>query len=206
LRGNERPTLTFNKPVVPLGAAEEEMPVPATLTPAVAGEWRWIGSSAVEFMPKAPLPYATSFTVTVKPELAALDGEKMAAPFSFSFASLAPEFSGSSPTLGSPWLDPKEPLTLTFNQPVKNLEKAKMTVGGAAVNLSPLEFRLLSYLMHNAGRVVSQIELGEQIHGDHSERGSNAIEVIVGRIRRKLGIAFIETRRGFGYVVGGTDA
>jgi DNA-binding response OmpR family regulator len=60
--------------------------------------------------------------------------------------------------------------------------------------------------MHNAGRVVSQLELGEQIHGDHSERGSNAIEVIVGRIRRKLGIAFIETRRGFGYVVGVTDA
>jgi len=80
-----------------------------------------------------------------------------------------------------------------------------VTVGGRAVNLSPLEFRLLSYLMHNAGRVVSQLELGEQIHGDHSERGSNAIEVIVGRIRRKLGTGFIETRRGFGYVVGATD-
>ena len=80
-----------------------------------------------------------------------------------------------------------------------------VTVGGRAVNLSPLEFRLLSYLMHNAGRVVSQLELGEQIHGDHSERGSNAIEVIVGRIRRKLGTGFIETRRGFGSVVGATD-
>jgi DNA-binding response OmpR family regulator len=95
---------------------------------------------------------------------------------------------------------------IEIGEVVLDLRRMNVTVGGKAVNLSPLEFRLLSYLMHNAGRVVSQIELGEQIHGDHSERGSNAIEVIVGRIRRKLGIAFIETRRGFGYVVGGTDA
>lgn len=78
----------------------------------------------------------------------------------------------------------------------------RATVSGDPVNLTPLEFRLLCHLMLNAGRVVSQIELGEQIHGDRSERESNAIEVIVGRIRRKLGIPFIETRRGFGYVVG----
>ena len=78
----------------------------------------------------------------------------------------------------------------------------RATVSGNPVNLTPLEFRLLCHLMLNAGRVVSQVERGEQIHGDHSERESNAIEVIVGRIRRKLGIPFIETRRGFGYVVG----
>jgi DNA-binding response OmpR family regulator len=78
----------------------------------------------------------------------------------------------------------------------------RATVSGNPVNLTPLEFRLLCHLMLNAGRVVSQVELGEQIHGDRSERESNAIEVIVGRIRRKLGIPFIETRRGFGYVVG----
>jgi DNA-binding response OmpR family regulator len=95
---------------------------------------------------------------------------------------------------------------IEIGEVVLDQRRMSVTVGGKSVNLSPLEFRLLSYLMHNAGRVVSQLELGEQIHGDHSERGSNAIEVIVGRIRRKLGIAFIETRRGFGYVVGVTDA
>lgn len=89
---------------------------------------------------------------------------------------------------------------------VLDQRRMSVAVAGRAVNLSPLEFRLLSYLMHNMGRVVSQLELGEQIHGDHSERGSNAIEVIVGRIRRKLGVPFIETRRGFGYVVGATDS
>lgn len=83
------------------------------------------------------------------------------------------------------------------------LDQRRMTatVAGRAANLSPLEYRLLAYLMHNAGRVVSQAELGEQVHGDHSERESNAIEVIVGRIRRKLGVPLIETRRGFGYTV-----
>ena len=80
--------------------------------------------------------------------------------------------------------------------------RMSVSVAGKPVALSPLEFRLLSYLMHNAGRVVPQAELGEQIHGDHGDRGSNAIEVIVGRIRRKLGVHIIETRRGFGYVVG----
>jgi len=77
----------------------------------------------------------------------------------------------------------------------------RATVAGNPVNLTPLEFRLLCHLMLNAGRVVSQLELGEQIHGDRGECESNAIEVVVGRIRRKLGIPFIETRRGFGYVV-----
>lgn len=95
---------------------------------------------------------------------------------------------------------------IEIGEVVLDQRRMSVAVAGRAVNLSPLEFRLLSYLMLNAGRVVSQLELGEQIHGDHSERGSNAIEVIVGRIRRKLGISFIETRRGFGYVVGATDA
>jgi two-component system OmpR family response regulator len=84
---------------------------------------------------------------------------------------------------------------------VLDQRRMAVTVSGAPVNLSPLEFRLLCHLMLNAGRVVSQAELGEQVHGDRSERESNAIEVIVGRIRRKLGVGLIETRRGFGYIV-----
>lgn len=90
---------------------------------------------------------------------------------------------------------------LAIGPVVLDQRRMAVTVSGTPVNLSPLEFRLLCHLMLNAGRVVSQAELGEQVHGDHSERESNAIEVIVGRIRRKLGVAFIETRRGFGYVV-----
>jgi len=67
-------------------------------------------------------------------------------------------------------------------------------------NLSPQEYRLLSYLMHHAGRVVSQLELTEHLYSQDIERESNAIEVLVGRVRRKLGVDVIATRRGFGYM------
>ena len=76
----------------------------------------------------------------------------------------------------------------------------QVTVNGVAVNLSPQEYRLLSYLMHHAGRVVSQLELTEHLYAQDIERESNAIEVLVGRVRRKLGVDIIATRRGFGYM------
>jgi DNA-binding response OmpR family regulator len=76
----------------------------------------------------------------------------------------------------------------------------QVAVSGVPVNLSPQEFRLLSYLMHHAGRVVSQLELTEHLYAQDVERESNAIEVLVGRVRRKLGVDVIATRRGFGYM------
>lgn len=79
----------------------------------------------------------------------------------------------------------------------------RVTRNGTALSLSPQEYRLVSYLMHNAGRVVSQQELAEHLQAEHYERESNAVEVLVGRVRRKLGGGFIETRRGFGYLIGG---
>jgi two-component system OmpR family response regulator len=77
----------------------------------------------------------------------------------------------------------------------------RVTVDGVPVALSPQEYRLLSYLMHHAGRVVSQLELTEHLYAQDFERDSNAIEVLVGRLRRKLGVELVETRRGFGYII-----
>ncbi|WP_119420327.1 response regulator transcription factor [Desertibaculum subflavum] len=77
----------------------------------------------------------------------------------------------------------------------------KVTLRGVAVPLSPLEYRLLAYLMHRQGEVVSQLELTEHVYVQDHERDSNAIEVLVGRVRRKIGAELIETRRGFGYLV-----
>ncbi len=77
----------------------------------------------------------------------------------------------------------------------------QVTVRGVPVALTPLEFRLLNYLFHHRGRVVSQSELSENLYSHDSERDSNAIEALVGRLRRKLKTDVIETRRGFGYVV-----
>jgi DNA-binding response OmpR family regulator len=77
----------------------------------------------------------------------------------------------------------------------------KIFVRGVPVSLSPLEYRLAAYLLLHRGRVVSQQELSESIYGQGDAHDSNAIEVLIGRVRRKLGADLIETRRGFGYLV-----
>ncbi len=76
----------------------------------------------------------------------------------------------------------------------------RVCMRGAPVALSPLEYRLAAYLMFHRGRVVSQQELSENVYGDDAH-DSNAIEVLIGRVRKKLGTDLIETRRGFGYLV-----
>ena len=75
----------------------------------------------------------------------------------------------------------------------------RVTLDGAPVKLTSHEFRVLSYLMHHRGRVVSQSELTEHIYAQDCDRDSNTVEVFVGRLRRKLGASFIETVRGLGY-------
>jgi len=77
----------------------------------------------------------------------------------------------------------------------------RITVNGVPQQLSPQEYRLLYYLVHHAGRVVSQAELTEHLYAQDFERDSNAIEVLVGRVRRKIGAGIIKTRRGFGYTI-----
>jgi two-component system OmpR family response regulator len=76
---------------------------------------------------------------------------------------------------------------------------ARVTVDGAPVKLTSHEFRVLSYLMHHRGRIVSQSELTEHIYSQGFDRDSNTVEVFIARLRRKLGGSFIETVRGMGY-------
>lgn len=82
---------------------------------------------------------------------------------------------------------------------------SRVTKGGVPIALSPLEYSLLHYLMHHAGRAVPQIELTEHVYSQDFERESNAIEVLVGRLRRKLGADVVKTRRGYGYYAGSID-
>ena len=77
----------------------------------------------------------------------------------------------------------------------------RVTVNGLPVHLAPQEYRLVSYLLQHAGRVITQLELTEQLYSQDFERASNAVEVLVGRVRKKLGVDVIETRRGFGYII-----
>jgi two-component system, OmpR family, response regulator len=76
---------------------------------------------------------------------------------------------------------------------------SRVTVDGRPVTLSAHEMRVLSYLMHNPGRVVSRSELTEHVYAQDFDRDSNTIEVFIGRLRRKLGVAVIHTERGLGY-------
>ncbi len=77
----------------------------------------------------------------------------------------------------------------------------KVFVDGAQVKLTSHEYRLLSYLMHHTGRVVSRAELTEHLYDQDFDRDSNTIEVFVGRLRKKLGVDLIQTVRGLGYLV-----
>jgi two-component system OmpR family response regulator len=84
--------------------------------------------------------------------------------------------------------------------------RARVTVRGTAVALTSHEFRLLAYLMHHPGRVVSRQALTEHIYAQHCDRDSNTLEVFVARLRRKLGTSVIETVRGLGYRITGNAA
>jgi len=76
---------------------------------------------------------------------------------------------------------------------------SQVTLDGQPVKLTSHELRVLSYLMHHRGRVVSQSELTEHIYAQTFDRDSNTVEVFIARLRRKLGSATIETVRGLGY-------
>jgi two-component system OmpR family response regulator len=77
---------------------------------------------------------------------------------------------------------------------------------GMPVSLTAQEFRLVSYLIQAAPRVVSRTELSEHVYDGDQEPDSNVIDVQVSRLRRKLGNHTIETLRGQGYrIIGGED-
>ena len=76
-----------------------------------------------------------------------------------------------------------------------------MTVNGNPVKLTSLEYRLLAYLGHHKGRVVSRTELVEHLYDQDFDRDSNTIEVFVGRLRKKLPDDVIHTIRGLGYQI-----
>jgi len=75
----------------------------------------------------------------------------------------------------------------------------RVTVSGRAVKLTAQEFKLLSYMMHHTGKVISRTELTEHIYDQDFDRDSNTIEVFVNRIRKKLDSNVIQTVRGLGY-------
>ena len=76
---------------------------------------------------------------------------------------------------------------------------SKVMHNGESIDLTALEFKVLSYMMHNSDKVISRTELVEHIYKQDFDRDSNTIEVFIGRIRRKIGGDVIKTVRGLGY-------
>lgn len=75
----------------------------------------------------------------------------------------------------------------------------RVTVNGVPLQLTPQEFRILAYFMHHPGRVISRQTLIAHVYDRHFNRESNVVDVLLGRIRRKLSVNIIQTVRGQGY-------
>ncbi len=88
---------------------------------------------------------------------------------------------------------------------IVDTKSARATVDGKAIKLTSLEYRLLAYLVHHKGRVVSRTELVEHLYDQDFDRDSNTIEVFVGRLRKKLGVDILRTVRGLGYCLSEPD-
>lgn len=92
--------------------------------------------------------------------------------------------------------------TVMSHGPVSlDLKQMRVSIEGCPVDLTPLEFRLISHLFHNKGKAISQLELAEAIYGLNNDHDVNAVEAVVARLRRKLGVPCIKTKRGFGYLI-----
>ncbi len=82
---------------------------------------------------------------------------------------------------------------------VLDTRTSKVTYQEKAVKLTSHELRLLSYLLHHPGEIISRTELTEHMYDQDFDKDSNTIEVFVGRLRKKLDPNFVETVRGLGY-------
>ncbi len=88
---------------------------------------------------------------------------------------------------------------------VVDTSSGRVTVDGSQVKLTAQEFRLLAYLMHHKNKVCSRTELTEHIYDQDFDLDSNTIEVFIGRLRKKIGIPVIHTKRGLGYQIADPD-
>ena len=82
---------------------------------------------------------------------------------------------------------------------VLDTRRCRVSVQDGAITLTSHEYRVLAYLMHRAGQVVSRSDLIEHIYAQDCDRDSNTVEVFVARLRKKLPDGCIETVRGLGY-------
>jgi uncharacterized protein YfaS (alpha-2-macroglobulin family) len=113
-------TVIFNRPVVALTTTEAmaALPAPITLSPAVNGSGEWLNTSIYVFRPDPALDGGLTYTVTVNPDLSAVDGSVLAAPFAWRFSSAPPQIVSVLPEDLSSGVRLNPTLQITFNQPM----------------------------------------------------------------------------------------
>ena len=82
----------------------------------------------------------------------------------------------------------------------------RISLDGVPIQLTAQEFRILSYLMHHPDQIVSRTEFAEHVYDRHFDLDSNSLEVLLGRIRKKIGAGYIQTVRGQGYKLAEPEA
>jgi uncharacterized protein YfaS (alpha-2-macroglobulin family) len=123
----------FSKSMVPLDrAGTADTTALFRIAPTLEGEYRWLGSQVLTFVPASPLPLSSSFTVTVPAGTKALDGSELAEEVSFTFDTPRVRVARSDPYDGARWMKAQSPIDLWFNQPVEPAELEQHAVFSAA--------------------------------------------------------------------------
>lgn len=135
LEGPSEITVLFNKGMRDVDIASKDVPFPAVITPAIEGTWQWAGTRAATFIPSRAggggsfrLPGSTSFSVTIPKGTKSVDGDALAADYTFRFDTPRPHVVQVSPSDESKGLRPEDSFTLYFDQPVDEAEVAKNVV------------------------------------------------------------------------------
>ncbi len=95
---------------------------------------------------------------------------------------------------------------LTWGAVTLDTSSQRVTLHGNSVELTALEFRTLSYFLHHPNAILSKTQLTEHIYNQDFDLDSNVIEVLINRLRKKLGPSFISTHRGKGYQLTDIDS
>ena len=136
-------SLVFSKPVRALSLEPDQPPPPVHMHPTADGAWQWLGSTALRFNARSPLPYATTYTVTVPAGTKSLDGDTLSKPFELTFSTPRPALTSTAPERDADGVRPDERITLWFNQPIAP-EEARRAVSLDARGALP--FRVLEEL------------------------------------------------------------
>ncbi len=117
-------TLVFDRPMIPLtqvqgdAAAELMKNWPVTISPAVAGRWRWMSTVAIEYIPTKPLIANTRYTVSVPKGIPTVTGDKTEKDESWSFQTIRPSVSDTFPSNNFSYAGPSTTLSVTFNEDI----------------------------------------------------------------------------------------